>query len=133
MASRSGPAEPDSENKGVVPVSDLSYADASRELDAIVEFFEQRDVDIDLLVARLARATDIVDELDRRIHKTRMQVEELVPKLEGVGRSPRRTDTPPEGYDDKTGSDDGQYAEDPAAGLAGSADVEPSPGDRPLF
>ena len=45
------------------------------------------DVDVDQLVAKLERATAIVDELDRRIRRTRAQVEELVPKLEAVGRA----------------------------------------------
>ena len=62
------------------PVGDLSYTEASRELDEIVAFFEQREVDVDLLVARLERATAIVDELDRRLRRTRAQVEELVPR-----------------------------------------------------
>lgn len=70
-----------------VPVSDLSYTEASRELDAIVSFFEQRDVDVDQLVVRLERATAIVDELDRRVRRTRTQVEELVPRLEAVNRN----------------------------------------------
>jgi exodeoxyribonuclease VII small subunit len=69
-----------------MPPSELSYTEATRELEAIVEFFEQREVDVDQLVARLERATAIVDELDRRIHQTRTQVEELVPKLEAVAR-----------------------------------------------
>jgi exodeoxyribonuclease VII small subunit len=70
-----------------VPVEELSYTDASRELDRIVEFFERSEVDVDQLVARLERATAIVDELDKRIRRTRAQVEELVPKLEAVGRA----------------------------------------------
>jgi exonuclease VII small subunit len=69
-----------------VPVSELSYTEASRELDAIVGFFEQREVDVDQLVLRLERATAIVDELDRRVRRTRAQVEELVPRLEAVNR-----------------------------------------------
>ena len=73
------------------PVGELSYMAASRELDAIVEFFERSEVDVDQLVARLERATAIVDELDRRIRRTRAQVEELVPKLEAVGRSATET------------------------------------------
>jgi exodeoxyribonuclease VII small subunit len=68
-------------------VGGLSYMEASRELDGIVEFFEKSEVDVDQLVARLERATAIVDELDRRIRRTRAQVEELVPKLEAAGRS----------------------------------------------
>ena len=70
-----------------VPVSELSYTEASRELDAIVAFFEQREVDVDELVVRLERATAIVDELDRRVRQTRAQVEELVPRLEAVERA----------------------------------------------
>ena len=37
-----------------VPVDQLSYTEASRELDAIVDFFEQREVDVDVY-ARLIR------------------------------------------------------------------------------
>ena len=66
----------------VTAVNELSYTDASRELDEIVEFFERREVDVDLLVSRLERATAIVDELDKRLRRTRAQVEELVPRLE---------------------------------------------------
>jgi len=69
---------------GPRPVQDLSYTEASRELDDIVRFFEQRDVDVDQLVGRLERATAIVDELDRRLRRTRGQVEELVPRLAAV-------------------------------------------------
>ncbi len=64
------------------PVEQLSYTEASRELDAIVDFFDQREVDVDVLVARLERATALIDELDRRLRQTRAQVEELVPRLE---------------------------------------------------
>jgi exonuclease VII small subunit len=96
-----------------VPVSELSYTDASRELDAIVQFFEQREVDVDLLVARLERATAIVDELDRRIRATRMQVEELVPRLEAATRAPGAAsaeETSPGG--DEDGGAESDEAED---------------------
>jgi len=73
--------------QGHDPVGGLSYMAASRELDAIVEFFEKSEVDVDQLVAQLERATAIVDELDRRIRRTRTQVEELVPRLEAAGRA----------------------------------------------
>jgi exodeoxyribonuclease VII small subunit len=68
-----------------VPVERLSYTEASRELDAIVDFFEQREVDVDVLVTRLERATELIDELDRRLRQTRAQVEELVPRLDALG------------------------------------------------
>lgn len=66
------------------PVEELSYTEASRELDDIVHFFEQRDVDVDQLVGRLVRATALVEELDNRLRQTRMQVEQLVPRLAAV-------------------------------------------------
>ena len=66
------------------PVEELSYTEASRELDEIVRFFEQRDVDVDQLVGRLMRATALVEELDKRLRQTRMQVEQLVPRLAAV-------------------------------------------------
>jgi exodeoxyribonuclease VII small subunit len=67
-----------------VPVAELSYTEASRELDAIVNYFEQREVDVDVLVTRLERATALIDELDRRLRRTRAQVEELVPRLDAL-------------------------------------------------
>ena len=65
-------------------VEDLSYTEASRELDAIVAYFEQREIDVDQLVGRLERATAIVGELDKRLRRTRVQVEQLVPRLAAV-------------------------------------------------
>jgi len=85
-----------------VEVAALGYAEASRELDAIVAFFEQRDVDVDQLVAKLERATAIVGELDRRLNHTRMQVEELVPRLEAVAEGRRA----PPAFDDEALDDE---------------------------
>jgi len=82
-------------SKEAVAVTELSYTEASRELDEIVAFFEQREVDVDQLVARLERATSIVDELDRRLRRTRAQVEQLVPKLEAAA-SPDRAEPGPD-------------------------------------
>jgi exodeoxyribonuclease VII small subunit len=78
------PGNDESTDAGGPPVGDLSYTEASRELDDIVRFFERREVDVDQLVGRLERATAIVDELDRRLRRTRAQVEELVPRLAAV-------------------------------------------------
>lgn len=66
------------------PVEDMSYTEASAELDEIVGFFEGRDVDVDQLVGRLVRATAIIEELDKRLRRTRVQVEQLVPRLAAV-------------------------------------------------
>jgi exonuclease VII small subunit len=95
---------------GSTPVEDLTYTEASRELDAIVGFFEQREVDVDQLVVRLERASAIVDELDRRVRQTRAQVEELVPRLEAVNRS-SDDDGPADDPSEETigdGAEDGQ-------------------------
>jgi exonuclease VII small subunit len=69
------------------PVEELSYTGASQELEEILELFEQREMDIDLLVPKLERAASIVEELDRRIRKALMRVEELVPRLDAVAMS----------------------------------------------
>jgi len=63
------------------PVAELTYAEASRELDEIVAFFEGAEVDVDQLVAKLERATALVEELERRVKTASSQVEELVPRL----------------------------------------------------
>lgn len=74
--------------EGRLVPSEISYAEATRELDEIVAFFEERDVDVDLLVAKLERATALVEELDRRIRTTAAQVGELVPRLTSAVRHP---------------------------------------------
>jgi exodeoxyribonuclease VII small subunit len=98
-------------NETETPVGELSYTDASHELDEIVAFFEQREVDVDRLVERLERATAIVDELDRRLRRTRAQVEQLVPRLEAAARAVVDEDGETEdaaGGDDRaTGGQDG--------------------------
>jgi exodeoxyribonuclease VII small subunit len=87
----------DNSSDGQTSVADLTYTQASQELDAIVDFFEHRDVDVDQLVSKLERATAIVDELDSRIRRTRSQVEQLVPRLEAAARA---NDEEAEGPDD---------------------------------
>jgi exonuclease VII small subunit len=79
-------ARPAGDDAGTTAVGELTYAQASGELDGIIAEFESGVVDVDRLVGQLERATDIVDELDRRLRRTRMRVEELVPRLESVGQ-----------------------------------------------
>jgi exodeoxyribonuclease VII small subunit len=86
----------------VVPVAELSYTEASRELDEIVAFFEQGDLDVDQLVGRLERAAAIVDELDRRLRRTRAQVEALVPRLEAATTATRDLDEDVPAEDDES-------------------------------
>jgi len=69
---------------GVPPVAELSYAEASAELDVIIRELDQGLVDVDLLEARFRRAIDIVEELDRRIRGARERVDALMPRLDAV-------------------------------------------------
>jgi exodeoxyribonuclease VII small subunit len=64
----------------------LSYAEATAELDAIIAEFDQGQVDVDRLAERFQRATELVEELDRRIRVNRRQVERLSPRLDAVAR-----------------------------------------------
>ena len=68
-----------------VPPAALSYAQATAELDAIIAELDQGQVDVDRLAERFQRATELVEELDRRIRTTRRQVESLAPRLDAVG------------------------------------------------
>ncbi|MCL5446808.1 MAG: exodeoxyribonuclease VII small subunit [Actinobacteria bacterium] len=65
-------------------VEELSYKQASDELNAIVEYVEGADVDLDELVPKLKRAAQIVTELDRRIKSSKAQVETIVPRLGAI-------------------------------------------------
>lgn len=91
---------------GTVPaVEEMSYTAASDELDEIVRFFEDRDVDVDQLVGRLVRATAIIEELDERLRRTRVQVEQLVPKLTKVLSANARLDDDVPGTTDELDDD----------------------------
>lgn len=63
-------------------LSELTWEEASRELDGIVAFLESSEVDVDQLVEQLQRAAALVEELDRRLVATRTQVDELLPRLQ---------------------------------------------------
>jgi len=67
----------------VVP-GELTYAQATTELDGIIAEFDEGQVDLDRLAERFQRATELVEELDRRIRVNRQQVESLTPRLEAV-------------------------------------------------
>jgi exonuclease VII small subunit len=75
-----------------VAVTELSYSEASEELDAIIVELERGVVDVDLLEVRLRRAVEIVEELDRRIRGAREKVGSLLPRLEAVGQDAARED-----------------------------------------
>jgi hypothetical protein len=78
-------------------------------------------VDVDQLVARLERATSIVDELDRRVRRTRSQVERLVPRLQATARG---EDTESNIEQDVV-DDDEEFDEVAAEDVDASVSVEP--------
>lgn len=76
------------ETDGLAPVGELGYAEASAELDEIIDELDRGVVDVDLLETRLARAVEIVEELDRRIRGARERVDAILPRLERSGGEP---------------------------------------------
>ena len=80
-----------------VAPADLSYTEATAELDAIIAEFDQGQVDVDRLAERFQRATELVEELDRRIRVNRRKVEDLSPRLDAVARGPDDPPAPSEG------------------------------------
>lgn len=83
-------------------VTDLTYERAVAELEGIVNDLDQGVVDVDTLSQRFQRAIDIIEELDRRIARTRQQVDQLTPRLEAIaGQRPTR------GGDDEASGEQG--------------------------
>lgn len=63
------------------PTQDLSYPDAVSELEGILQELNQGVVNLDVLSDRFARAIDLIEELDRRIQKSKADVEQLAERL----------------------------------------------------
>ena len=60
------------------------WNEAANELNAIVTSFDQGDVSVDDLFAKLERATEIIEALEARLTSTRAKVEELTPRIAKV-------------------------------------------------
>ncbi len=82
-----------------VSVDQLSYESAVTELEEIITDLDEGIIDIDSLSDRFQRSIDIIEELDRRITRTRQKVEQLTPRLQGIGSDSRTRSEPgrPEG------------------------------------
>jgi exodeoxyribonuclease VII small subunit len=63
-------------------VEDIGYADAMAELEDILEHLESDDLDVDVLAARVERASALIEICRTRITKARVQVESVVAELE---------------------------------------------------
>jgi len=57
---------------------------AAEELNAIVASFDQGEVTVDELFAKLERATQIIESLEERLTATKAKVEELAPRIAKV-------------------------------------------------
>ncbi len=60
------------------------WNEATAELEAIVQSFDDGEVSVDDLFARLNRATEIIEALEGRLTETKAKVEELSPRLNKI-------------------------------------------------
>jgi exodeoxyribonuclease VII small subunit len=60
------------------------WNEAASELNAIVASFDQGEVSVDDLFAKLERATTIIEALEARLTLTKAKVEELTPRIAKV-------------------------------------------------
>ena len=66
-------------------MSDVNdWNDAANELNAIVASFDEGEVSVDDLFAKLERATTIIEALEARLATTKAKVEELTPRIAKV-------------------------------------------------
>ena len=68
-------------------VEGLSYAEALRELEAILAELDRESVDVDRLADRVRRASDLIQFCRSRLATARVDVERIVADLDGVGDS----------------------------------------------
>ncbi|MEM8705846.1 MAG: exodeoxyribonuclease VII small subunit [Actinomycetota bacterium] len=60
----------------------IGYADAMRELEAILDDLEDDDLDVDVLATKVERASSLIQLCRDRIGSARVQVEKVVASLE---------------------------------------------------
>ena len=61
---------------------EIGYADAMRELDDILEELERDDLDVDVLAARVQRASELIRLCRGRIARAQADVDRVVTDLE---------------------------------------------------
>ena len=61
---------------------DIGYAEALDELETILAELEESDVDVDVLAARVARASELIRVCRERIGNAKLQIEKVVAGLE---------------------------------------------------
>jgi exodeoxyribonuclease VII small subunit len=63
---------------------EIGYADAMRELDDILEELERDDLDVDVLAARVQRASELIQLCRSRIARAQADVDRVVTDLESL-------------------------------------------------
>jgi len=63
---------------------EIGYADAMRELDDILEELERDDLDVDVLAARVQRASELIQLCRTRIARAQADVDRVVTDLESL-------------------------------------------------
>ena len=63
----------------------IGYAQALSELDTILRELEARDVDVDRLADRVARAAELIALCRDRIGTARLRIDEVIADLDSVG------------------------------------------------
>ncbi|MGA0238690.1 MAG: exodeoxyribonuclease VII small subunit [Acidimicrobiales bacterium] len=71
---------------------DIGYADAMSELEAILDDLEDDALDVDVLAAKVERASDLIQICRDRIGAARVQVERVVASLDDAGPGSEDTD-----------------------------------------
>ncbi len=66
----------------VEEVPPIGYAAALAELEALLAELEDEAIDIDVLTAKVARASELIRICRSRIHAARVEVEQIVTDLE---------------------------------------------------
>ena len=70
------------EQPQITPVAELSYTQATSELDAILRNMQSDSCDIDLLTAYTRRATELLRECRRRLQATDEELKAILADLE---------------------------------------------------
>jgi len=66
---------------------EIGYADAMRELDDILEELERDDLDVDVLAAKVQRASELIQLCRGRISRAQADVDRVVTDLESFERN----------------------------------------------
>jgi exodeoxyribonuclease VII small subunit len=75
--------------------SELGYADALAELEAILDDLEDDNIDIDVLAGKVERASTLIRLCRDRITSARAQVDRIVADLEQLGTGNGNGNDPP--------------------------------------